>query len=294
MKNKRRIAMILCLCLMFEPESVASINTRVYAKTPVLSEPSATEMPDDEEVPVLTDKPVITAPPVATAEPEPTKTPSVPAATATPAPTTKPGKKKPALNYTSLELKKGKKKTLKTVNVKGKVTWSSTNSKVATVSSKGVVKGKKEGSAKIRAKYNNGKKTLICQVNVYKKMTPSAVTKKILSMKSKYNEGKTWTNGDYYFWSAIRTHCFGCIAFVGIISDAVFGKNAKVQKHQKFADIRAGDHIRIGGYHSVIVLTHKGNKLTVAEGNYNSSIHWGRTITKKSLMQEGFYVETRY
>ncbi len=34
--------------------------------------------------------------------------------------------------------------------------------------------------------------------------------------------------------------------------------------------------------------------VTVVEGNYNSSIHWFRTITKSSLQQTGFSVDTRY
>ena len=34
--------------------------------------------------------------------------------------------------------------------------------------------------------------------------------------------------------------------------------------------------------------------VTVVEGNYNSSIHCFRTITKSSLQQTGFSVDTRY
>lgn len=222
------------------------------------------------------------------------------AATATPSPTVTPSattttvSKKASLNYTSLQLKKGAKKKLKTSNVKGKVIWSSSSKKVATVSKKGVVKAKKAGKATIRVKNSRGKQILSCKVTVYKKITPAAARKKILSLKSKYKEGKAWDNSNYYFWSAINTQCYGCIAFAGKVSDTVFGKTASVKRHKKFASIKSGDHIRIGDYHSVIVLTHKGNKLTVVEGNYNSSIHWGRTITKAELTWEGFYVETRY
>lgn len=34
--------------------------------------------------------------------------------------------------------------------------------------------------------------------------------------------------------------------------------------------------------------------VTVIEGNYNSSIHWFRTIMKSFLQQTGFSVDTRY
>lgn len=34
--------------------------------------------------------------------------------------------------------------------------------------------------------------------------------------------------------------------------------------------------------------------VTVVEGNYNSSVHWGREITRSELKAEGFYVDSRY
>ena len=52
--------------------------------------------------------------------------------------------------------------------------------------------------------------------------------------------------------------------------------------------------IRIGDYHTVVVLKKKENSVMVTEGNYNSSIHWGREITRSSLEREGFSVRTRY
>ena len=48
--------------------------------------------------------------------------------------------------------------------VKGKVKWSSSNKKVATVNSKGKVVAKKKGTAKISAKV--GGKTYRCKVTV--------------------------------------------------------------------------------------------------------------------------------
>ena len=49
-----------------------------------------------------------------------------------------------------------------------------------------------------------------------------------------------------------------------------------------------------GNWHSVIVMQKSGKTLTVVEGNFNRSVHWGRKITKSELKSEGFYVETRY
>ncbi len=61
---------------------------------------------------------------------------------------------KPTLNYTSycLWVKEGV--TLKPQNSSGKVTWKSSNTKVATVDSKGRVVGKKKGNATITCKVN--------------------------------------------------------------------------------------------------------------------------------------------
>lgn len=71
------------------------------------------------------------------------------------------------MKQTSIKLKKGKKITLKVLNAKGNITWKSSKKKVATVSKKGVVKGKKKGTATITAKVNG--KTYKCKVKVVKK-----------------------------------------------------------------------------------------------------------------------------
>ena len=205
--------------------------------------------------------------------------------------------KKAALNKTSLKLKKGKTYQLKTKNVKGMVTWKSSNKKIATVSKKGKVTAKKAGSTVIKATYKkNGKvKTLKCKVTAAKKESrEETVKKKILALQNTYKEGTPWTNDDFYLWKAKNMYCYGCIALAGKISDTVFGKDAPVKTHKDFSAIKSGDHIRIGNYHSVIVISHTSDSVTVVEGNYNSSIHWFRTITKSSLQQTGFSVDTRY
>ena len=76
----------------------------------------------------------------------------------------------PKLNKTRLTLCKGERYKLKVTGTKKKITWSSTNRKVATVSKKGVVTAKKKGKAKIKAKIKNGK-TLRCIVTVENKST---------------------------------------------------------------------------------------------------------------------------
>ena len=157
----------------------------------------------------------------------------------------------------------------------------------------------KAGSTVIKATYKkNGKiKTLKCKVTVTaakKESREETVKKKILALQNTYKEGTTWTNDNFYLWKAKNMYCYGCIALAGKISDTVFGKDAPVKTHKDFSAIKNGDHIRIGNYHSVIVISHTSDSVTVVEGNYNSSIHWFRTITKSSLQQTGFSVDTRY
>ncbi len=68
------------------------------------------------------------------------------------------------LNKTSIVLLKGKTAKLKVKNATGKISWKSSKRSVASVNSKGVVKGKSVGTAYISAKAN--KQTKKCKVKV--------------------------------------------------------------------------------------------------------------------------------
>lgn len=71
---------------------------------------------------------------------------------------------KGGLNYKSAGLEAKETLTLKLSGVKGKIKWSSSNKKVASVSKKGKVTAKKNGKATIKAKA--GKKTYSCKITV--------------------------------------------------------------------------------------------------------------------------------
>ena len=73
--------------------------------------------------------------------------------------------KKVKLNKTKAEVYVGKKITLKVLGTNKKVTWSSSNKRVAKVNQKGVVTGVGLGDAKIYARV--GSKKLTCTVSVY-------------------------------------------------------------------------------------------------------------------------------
>lgn len=130
-----------------------ALNMLVKAPAPTATpaQPTATPVP---------------AKPTATPTPaQPTVAPTQP--TATPAPTAAPAKGITATAKASTIYTKGKTSTTITVvknDVTGKVKFTSSNKKVATVSSKGVVKAKKAGKTTITVKVGNYTKKVVIQV----------------------------------------------------------------------------------------------------------------------------------
>ena len=241
--------------------------------------------------------------------------------------------KKLAISKTTATLKKGATLQLTVPGAKS-IAWATSNKSVATVSSKGKVKGIKAGTAKICAKVGNTK--FYCTVTVdisgsesrkettatkvtaadttgiitaarvpvststaaAKAMTAqeAAVYSKLIAMKASYPEGKKWTNDNYYAWKGgTYRGGYGCAGFAFIMSDTAFGSTtAKI--HTNFSSVKVGDIIRTdNNTHSVIVMRVLTNgSVEVAEGNYNSSIHWGRVISLEELNTSASYVMTRY
>lgn len=117
----------------------------------------------------------------------------------------------------------------------------------------------------------------------------------LIAQKAVFPEGMTWTNDNYVSWNGgIYSGGFGCAGFAFALSDAAFG-DARAKAHSDFNNIRVGDIVRMNNdSHSVIILEVNTDSVTVAEGNYNSSVHWGRTISKTNLQAAGNNILTRY
>ena len=98
----------------------------------------------------------------------------------------------PHLNKKSITLSVGNKKRLKVIGKK-KVTWKSSNTKIATVTKKGVVQAIAKGKATITAKLKSGKK-LKCSVKVRSAFVYPWNPKKIKAYAKKYAEsiGMEW------------------------------------------------------------------------------------------------------
>lgn len=127
-----------------------------------------------------------------------------------------------------------------------------------------------------------------------KDITDENIREILYGLKADYPEGMEWTNDNYYS-SSVLGGGLGCAGFAFLCSDAVFGDLPRTGTHSDFDAIRVGDYVRMNNdTHSVTVLEKRADSIVVTEGNYNSSIHWGREISRKSLEAGNFFVVTRY
>lgn len=133
-------------------------------------------------------------------------------------------------------------------------------------------------------------------------LTESAVYNALIAMKDSYPEGMTWTNdneyGPYYHYvngRKIQYTGSGCAGFAFLMSNTAFG-DLPDREHTNWDDIRVGDILRINNDgHSVVVLSVDDDTITIVEGNFNSSIHWGRTLSRTNLKNgTGTYIWTRW
>lgn len=115
-------------------------------------------------------------------------------------------------------------------------------------------------------------------------------------------EGKPWTNATEYKWQGgtgtqndIAAIGAGCVAFAYRLSDEAFGNlPARMTASFEFSDVMVGDILWVNNTsHVVIVLQINDTGVLLAEGNYNGTVHWGRTMTKAEV-EEANYLITRY
>ena len=139
--------------------------------------------------------------------------------------------------------------------------------------------------------------------------TYQEVYSSMIKLKEQYPEGMTWNNfepygskgnlGSAYRWKGGNilgnvSSGVGCAAFAFILSDAAFGELPAREIAVNYENVHVGDILRINNNtHSVIVLQKTAAGVTVAEGNYNNTVHWGRALSKEEVERANFVV-TRY
>ncbi len=118
---------------------------------------------------------------------------------------------------------------------------------------------------------------------------------RMIALRTKYPEGMNWTNStpyslsNSYTWKGGRIEGVnsgvGCVAFAFLLSDKAFDNlPGRMIKGVKLSDVKVGDILRVNNYaHTVIVLQVSDTGVIIAEGNYNSSVHWGRSMSKAEV-----------
>ncbi len=129
-----------------------------------------------------------------------------------------------------------------------------------------------------------GVKTGAEQNNAQTAAADGGIYQAMIAQKAVFPEGMHWDNSNFYAWhGGIYAGGYGCAGFAFALSDAAFG-SAPARMHYDPNAIKVGDIVRMNNdTHSVIVLEVNSDHVVVAEGNYNSSVHWGRKISKAEL-----------
>lgn len=117
----------------------------------------------------------------------------------------------------------------------------------------------------------------------------------ISALRTTYPEGTSWTEENSYYSIGLRTNGYGSAGFALLCSDAAFGTLPATRTHAVFEDIKVGDILRMDGDAcSAVVLEKRAGSVVVVEGNLDGCVHWGREISRGSLEEGTYYVQTRY
>lgn len=160
--------------------------------------------------------------------------------------------KNPRLSKSKLTLYNTDKYKLKVLGGKGKIKWKSSNKKIATVTSKGVVRGKKGGTCTITAK--RGKFTLKCKIRVPKHYEGYS---KIPDFGALY--GKTAAHRDYSDGNSI----------VYKASKSYYKKYIKALKKKGFVYYQSSQGVKIymNGIFDIVGVVHKKGLMVVVYQN---------------------------
>lgn len=90
-------------------------------------------------------------------------------------------------------------------------------------------------------------------------------------------------NGQNYIYTG-----YGCVGFALQFEETTFGQGGSYTKTTNcaVAQIESGDIVRVPsstGGHTFVVISMDDTGATIAEANYNSSVHYGRHISNEEL-----------
>ena len=137
-------------------------------------------------------------------------------------------------------------------------------------------------------------------------LNETEVYNRLISRKTTpgYTEGTSWTNANRYVntvtFDGYPKGCYTGIACFAFMMDMMeYASNYEYPirivegSYDNLPKIHVGDGVRVmNDCHSVVVLEVDGTTVTVAEGNFNSSVHWGRTIDLANPAEGFTYIAT--
>lgn len=137
-------------------------------------------------------------------------------------------------------------------------------------------------------------------------LNETEVYNRLISRKTEvgYTEGTPWTNANKYVntvtFDGYPKGCYTGIACFAFMMDMMeYASNYEYPirivkgSYDNLPKIRVGDGLRMNNNgHSVVVLEVSGTNVIVAEGNFNSSVHWGRKIDLADPFEGFTYVAT--
>ncbi len=126
-------------------------------------------------------------------------------------------------------------------------------------------------------------------------LNETEVYNRLMSRKTQigYTEGTPWTDANNKYVNTVvfdgyPKGCYrgsGCFGFMMDMMEYASNYEYPIRKVEGTYDnlpvIHVGDGVRFEGdyiKHAVVVLEVNGPCVTVAEGNFNSSVHWGRVV----------------
>lgn len=132
------------------------------------------------------------------------------------------------------------------------------------------------------------------------------VYNRLMSRKDKdgYKEGTPWDNSHKYvntvYFDNVPPGYYtggGCFGFMMDMMEYASNYEYPIRiiegTYDNLPKIRVGDGVRVrNDRHSVVVLEVNGSVVTVAEGNFNSSVHWGREIDLSDPLEGFTYIAT--
>ena len=130
----------------------------------------------------------------------------------------------------------------------------------------------------------------------------------ILALEDSFPEGMPYSSKNHFYTKTkppiyyqdgvpciVNIAGHGCSAFAYIVSDLCFGNlpaRYVLAADMEYDELKVGDSL-VGYGHQVVILEVQPEYIVVVEGNYNETIHWGRTLTREEV--QGHYdLYTRY